>query len=314
MGQWWYLMTMPSLALCLHKEALPTYLIYLGGAIAVYAGGLILQLSLDTHYTYIQYEMASVYDATSVLVHSWPLIDPNNGACLVNILLIPCFWLALKKPKWWFAVAFCLLAIYATGSKAGITAFGAAAVVMTVAYYRLNIATIMWGFAIISVWFLACVTGNMLDMTISTHFLNSSTTRLMLWASAVSLMSLQPWIGLGLGQFVFYYNQVRMEPWTAGQYVHNDILQFAVEMGIPAALIFCLLLVQIRRYASHCVPAACVIMAVLLQSLVEFQFYIPPISMACGLALAYLIYFKKPNMYSHELIINPAYAAQLLDM
>ena len=93
-----------------------------------------------------------------------------------------------------------------------------------------------------------------------------------------------------MGTFGTYYQQVRIETDTGGWYAHNDILQLAIEMGFPAVLVFCELfsIVAVTTTRRNIV-SACVLLALFLQAMVEFQFYVPAVSIIAGLALAHHI-------------------------
>jgi O-antigen ligase len=120
--------------------------------------------------------------------------------------------------------------------------------------------------------------------------------RLPIWATSLKML-VHPFTGLGLGSFGFYYQQVRTENYTAGWFAHNDPLQFAVEMGIPAALVFVGLIATVALTTrTRNIAPACAMLAVFLMSLVEFQFYLPVISLLMGLALAFHIHgIPKPK-------------------
>src|SRR5262249_17368339 len=85
-----------------------------------------------------------------------------------------------------------------------------------------------------------------------------------------------------------YYGQVRTETQTAGVFAHNDPLQFMIEMGWPAGFEF-LLLVLIAAASTNRrnLVSGCVLLALFIQSMVEFQFYVPALSLFGGAALGY---------------------------
>lgn len=271
MMQWWFLIIMPTLALSMTREALPFYCKAFGGVIFIYACGLITQEALSLHYTTIDYTIAGGRTA-----RAWPLDDPNNASCLLNCLLIPCMWLGERRRAWWVVAAVLLVAIFLTGSYAGILVAGLFFIVITRAWWVMLPLPV--GLFFVHDWSLICE-----------HFTNSSMTRAMLWADSFNIWRIEPWRGVGLGLFPYYYSLIRTEQWTQGSYVHNDILQFITEMGWPAGIIFCWLLTQARRKIKVCPPATFAFLGIFLQSLAEFQFYVPSISMAAGFFLACLI-------------------------
>jgi hypothetical protein len=71
-------------------------------------------------------------------------------------------------------------------------------------------------------------------------------------------------------------------------YAHNDLLQFAVEMGVPAALAFCgMAWAAARATCRQNIVSGAVLAALFLQALTEFQFYVPAVSLLAGLALGW---------------------------
>jgi O-antigen ligase len=298
----WTLAAMPMLALSMKPQYLKSYLVGFGIVLGVFALGLIAQFALAVDYTAGQsYSWFSTdHKPGERYAAAWPLLDPNNAACVVNMALIPCFWLALnwkRKPKswdpldgqptldyylfsqrslWWIAATIIFLfALIVTGSKAGIACAGIACAALIISRYGVMGAILMLPFTIL---------GGLALPSIALSFAN----RLPIWHSAGSLLDISPLRGIGLGMFGNYYAQVRTEHYTGGWFAHNDVLQIAIEMGIPAALIFLWQWVEVA--AETCrrnIVATCVIGAVLLQAMLEFQFYVTSISLLLGLALAW---------------------------
>jgi O-antigen ligase len=70
------------------------------------------------------------------------------------------------------------------------------------------------------------------------QYASSTDTRLEIWKDSIRLIETHPWAGTGLGTFSIAYPQVQ----TAFEgrlvsHAHNDYLEFASELGIPAALL-----------------------------------------------------------------------------
>ena len=63
--------------------------------------------------------------------------------------------------------------------------------------------------------------------------------RPVLWKAALHMIAEHPLTGFGFGSFYLTYPSHRpvADRWSAGQWAHNDPLQFAVEMGILAPLL-----------------------------------------------------------------------------
>ena len=114
-------------------------------------------------------------------------------------------------------------------------------------------------------------------------------SRLSIWRDTVSLIRQHPWLGTGFGTFPIAYTAVQTT--FLGQFVnhaHNDYLELASDLGIPAVLglLVCLVWllarsVQTSRMAKDhydrflALGCAGGIVAILLHSLADFNLYIP---------------------------------------
>lgn len=267
----WVLASMPTLALCLKAKHVIPYAKSMGGVLLVYAIGLI-----------IQYALGVKYDQLNYIGYAWPLIDPNNAAAVINCGLIPAVYLALRNKKYLWLVLIFAAALFVTRSTAG----AGAALIASFFLIRERHGGMAADFMLVGGILTALLTFTVWPTPFE-KALTSFAWRFPIWEASLPLLDIRPWSGLGLGSFAFYYAQVRTEPVTAGWYAHNDILQFAIEMGIPAALAFCGLILSVAWTTTRKnIAPACVLLAVLLQSMVEFQFYVPAISLLLGLALA----------------------------
>lgn len=270
----WVLLAMPCLALTIRKEHISMYVKSFGGVITLYAIGLIAQLIIHPSFTF--YDTGPRY--------AWPLLDPNCGAAVLNIALIPALWLAMFKDFRYYLLSAVLIGgVCATGSRAGFMSFGAAAsILIAVRYgYGAFIAVIIVGMSGLATLFFLFP-----DIIVDTAYCFG--TRFPIWEASYKLLWVRPWGGLGLGMFGQYYQQIRTEFYTGGWFAHNDILQFGVEMGIPIALLFVALsfIVAASTWRNNLVSGL-VFMAVFLEALVEFQYYVPAVSFPLGLVLAY---------------------------
>jgi O-antigen ligase len=291
----WILAAMPILALSLPRRHLTPCLTGFLAALAIYATGLILQMLLQVRYTNYEYWITSL----QTFAVAWPLLDPNNAAAVLNLGLIPCFYRALRKPIWYLAVALFSVAMFATVSKAGAIAAVLGCLILLIERFGFNFA-----FRFAGLLALAAVSGLLPMILLDTAFqqrlaicLQSSMgIRIDLWQASLPLLTLSPLRGLGLGSFGFYYQQIRTEQETSGYFAHNDLLQFAIELGIPCTLIFCALIAAVALTTSRRnIASGAVMLAVLLQSMVEFQLYLPAITIPMGLALAYHIHNREPK-------------------
>lgn len=272
----WILAAMPCVALSMRKEYLKSHLIAASIVLTTYAVGLIVQMLLGVHYTNINY----FSDWRGLPIVSWPLLDPNNAAAVINMGLIPCFYMALRKPKWWALVGIFVFSLVATASKTGsIVAFFAITAILTERFF-LNIDCVL-------IFILAIIYAAM-EWAGYWIIHGAFQYRFLIWADSLPLLLKNPLSGLGLGSFAEYYNQVRTEHQTAGFFAHNDMLQIGIESGIPAALAFLGVFIAVCFTTTHRnIVSAAVIMAIFAHSMMEFQFYLPSITLLMGLALAY---------------------------
>jgi len=265
----WVLAAAPMMALCLHPKHLKPYIISFGTVIGLFSAGLVVQWLLQVHYTATHVESG----------YAWPLLDPNNAAAVINCALIPAFALGMKKPKYLFLAGFFALALALTQSKAGVAmgilgctlVSGMPFLILNVIGFSLVLSTPFWD------W-----------QAGYNHLLHSFADRFPIWEASAKLLFVAPWTGLGIGSFSFYYAQVRTETFTAGSFAHNDLLQFAIELGFPLAMAFVVLMFAVLLTTrKHNLVSFAVMLAVFMQAMIEFQFYIPSISLLMGLALAY---------------------------
>jgi O-antigen ligase len=129
-------------------------------------------------------------------------------------------------------------------------------------------------------------------------------SRLSIWRDAVKLIERHPALGTGLGTFPVAFTSVQTA--FLGQFVnhaHNDYVELASDVGVPAALMlfatFVFILVRATRTFLHAagnydraIALGCVgsIVAILLHSLTDFNLYMPAnalvFSVVLGLALS----------------------------
>ncbi|HTS11326.1 MAG TPA: O-antigen ligase family protein [Candidatus Limnocylindrales bacterium] len=124
--------------------------------------------------------------------------------------------------------------------------------------------------------------------TIGDEF-SGAESRLSMWPGTLKLIGEHPLLGTGLGTFPVVYTQVQTTFVTKFvNHAHNDYLEFASDLGIPAALLLfgSILFVLARavrnsrggesRYRhAMCLACAGSIAAILLHSLTDFNLHIP---------------------------------------
>lgn len=185
---------------------------------------------------------------------SGTLIDKNNTAAL----MVAGYAGSLIYRKQLFAALF-FLAILITQSKAGLIA----SLVCTAYFIHPRLIFAFIPFAPL--------------LLLSESFVS----RFPIWSTTWEIIKDNPW-GTGLGTFAAVYQTHRTEDSTAGVFAHNDLLQFAAELGWLAPLIFIGLIITAWRAKPQ---SRIVILGIFLMAMVEFQFYVPAVSMIFALAI-----------------------------
>ncbi len=140
--------------------------------------------------------------------------------------------------------------------------------------------------------------------TVGDEYSLGGPSRVSIWRDALPLLRQHPWLGTGLGTFPIAYTGGQTA--FLGQFVnhaHNDYIELAADLGIPAALvlfasIFLILARAVRAFLfgegdfERVIALGCVgsIVAILLHSFADFNLYIPAnallFSMILGLAVS----------------------------
>lgn len=156
---------------------------------------------------------------------------------LVVPLLLACTWRAVVGclAYRWIVVAFALAALVGTaltGSKAGILALVIAGVVGAL----LGLRSWRWRGAIVAL----VVIGLLLTLMVPTlrrALADSAGVRLDYWRAGVALVEERPLTGHGLEGFAVHYPRVKPPAGEETILVHQETLQAAVDLGIPAMLV-----------------------------------------------------------------------------
>jgi O-antigen ligase len=135
--------------------------------------------------------------------------------------------------------------------------------------------------------------------TISEEYTSADESRWSLWKDTARLIGGHPLLGSGLGTFPVAFTRVQST--FLGKFVnhaHNDYLELATDLGIPAAVLFFgstgALLVRVARKAAssevsfeRAMALGCLgsIAAILLHSLTDFNLYIPANALVFSLIL-----------------------------
>jgi O-antigen ligase len=150
--------------------------------------------------------------------------------------------------------------------------------------------------------------------TVNEEYSLGGQSRLSMWRDALPLIKEHPWLGTGLGTFPIAY--------TSGQtaflsqfvnHAHNDYLELAADLGIPAALvlfgsILFILARAIRSFLTgerdfeRIVALGCVgsIVAILLHSFADFNLYIPANALLFSAILGLAISARNPSGHARS--------------
>ena len=145
--------------------------------------------------------------------------------------------------------------------------------------------------------------------TVNEEYSLGGQSRLSMWRDALPLIKRHPWLGTGLGTFPIAYTSGQTA--FLGQFVnhaHNDYLELAADLGIPAALILFasilfILARAIRSFLSgerdfdRIVALGCVgsIVAILLHSFADFNLYIPANALLFSAILGLAVSVRVPR-------------------
>jgi len=251
------------------------------------------------------------------LVH-WPLANPNSMAALLSCLFFACVGGVLagaeRAHKIIFLVlAVCLFAAFVlTGSRGGFVALVIGVLVLMGclfaqcrAQYRYVTALVVGcvgAFVVLELF----VGNNTLGQTLMDGSVSQAAhlwNREVIWAAGWQMFQDDFWVGRGIGTFAFYYPEYRdVADMSSGLAAHSDPLQFAIEMGVFAPVLFyafvgaalvmsvrALLNVEGMRRVLIVVPF-CALGAFLLHTHITFHFYIPVLLVVSGAVLAVWLY------------------------
>lgn len=130
-----------------------------------------------------------------------------------------------------------------------------------------------------------------------------SSSRFRIWQNTLSLIQQHPWFGVGWGEFNFAWSLTPFpaRPVAFFDHTHNIVLQFAVELGVPLALLLMALLVAglwaVFRNSAGAEPARSmtraafmVVLTIGVHSLLEYPlwyaYFLLPTAFAFGFGLA----------------------------
>lgn len=235
-------------------------------------------------------------------------INKNNNAAFIMLLILPAISYLLmntiKDRKYWlFASVYALalvvmLQIFSRGAFVGM--ISAAIPLIAISLFRKSYGNIVTVIALTAVVTLLSVL--FLDSSVKTFV--HSYSRWSIWSATFQMIGDNGWLGIGNGMFYLLYPQYRhTDDMSGGFFVHNDYLQFLLELGLPGLLLFIsfivLILLRLRKYIAHSADVnkewfylgiAGGTIAVLVHSLVTFNLYKVGIFLVLGLYCGALLY------------------------
>jgi hypothetical protein len=249
--------------------------------------------------TFINHNTAATYFGSCAVVWSVLLWDRMRRATRER----PIRWRAMltdvltARPAR-IVVAFamlmlCLLALFMTGSRAGVILSLLALIIAFVMFFRRDLPRRTGFFtALAGAGAAALLVLQVMGGAINSRFAAQGLAdegRLDTYRATLHLIADHPWFGTGQGTFALAfpaYRSSNVSVWGTWDMAHNTLLQLAADMGIPVAamvvvawcVIFAVLLrgALIRRGGLSC-PVAALAVAVLavLHSMVDFSLQIP---------------------------------------
>lgn len=139
-------------------------------------------------------------------------------------------------------------------------------------------------------------------------------TRVNIWRGAIEMIKTSPVKGTGFGTFYLHYPQYRLssDATSSGLMVHNDPLQFWIEIGFLGPMLFYSLLfscgLRMYRYlkdnedcfSKTALPSALFLAmgCITIHSHVSFDFYVSPI--LCLTALVFAMWYKLTDIKKPE--------------
>ena len=146
-------------------------------------------------------------------------------------------------------------------------------------------------------------------------------SRLTLWSNVLDLIAQRPWFGWGWGELDYAHYMTLYEGARFCDILdnaHNLPLHLAVELGVPAALLFCaacLWAVIAQRPWRETDPmrqlAWMVLAVIAVHSLLEYPLWYGPFQLACGLSLG-LLWRGRPTARTGRAVALPLGLAGLL--
>jgi O-antigen ligase len=225
-------------------------------------------------------------------------VNRNHAAGFFELCLgvhLGLLWDAFRRKKTIAAAFFSLLFLITlagfsqTGSRMGVGGFFAALIVLLALKGRKVPKPFLATILILSFLTLILGSGILLSrFELVQGLKNFDGGRFLLWKNALLVLKDHPWAGTGLGSFNWIFPSYQSEQFILGwSHVHNDYLELAIELGLPAFLLltvfflslFGALLQKLAAVREDIFPLMwgtfLSVLALLLHGLVDFNFAIP---------------------------------------
>lgn len=231
----------------------------------------------------------------------------NLFATLTSIGLVALAWFAgrgpLRRHVWWMLLLLALGNV-SSASRTGMTQWLVLPVLALLWRSRLNVTSrrvLLWAPipAYLAAFALLAVSGSgqLTAFSRMTQELQACVSRRTLWSNLIDLIADKPWLGWGWRELAWAHHMGNFTQRFCDipDNAHNLALHFAVELGIPLAVIICawLLWLPLRaRFWRESDPQrqmAFAILAILLvHSMTEYPLWYAPFQFAFGAALGLL--------------------------
>ena len=239
---------------------------------------------------------------------------PNILAALLNLGLVPVlayYLLGLGDRKVYALTLLLFAALLATQSRGGYLGLLVSLLFLVVFVGQSSILTqwrryrvIAFGFMAVLLFFkvyaLLGLASWSLDPVLATLSHGDSSSRWEIYQVAGQGLLEHLWLGIGYYNFGYYFEGHKVAPFLDRSitFVHNDYLQFAIELGLVGLGLFLLLLFrvygQLLRFRHRAVAeqrvalilAATAMTSMLAHALVDYPFYIPIMLATFGAYLA----------------------------
>lgn len=231
----------------------------------------------------------------------------NNQAALLNMGALLAAGLAMgrhpTRSGWrWMTVATVILVAGATlaGSRGAMLGLGAGVVVFAiVARDRFKQWCLLVATPVAAGWCIAAFIGAgwvaQRAATLADPQLAGS-MRFGQWSTALELVTAAPMFGHGLGLTHWAWAATRLPDRSFGVYPHNDYIQYAVEAGLPGAVLLVTVVAAVlwtaarhgpgSRRAGEVAGAATAVTAVAVHALVSYHLQLAPFLLLLGLMAA----------------------------